>query len=95
MESKESIIIEFKQLINQKLPSTYNKPVRLNHCFNRIILDWLFKDCWYNHLDKNKIALSQLSEPQLSQAILRMKQWLSNQQLLINDNVASLYYRKK
>ncbi len=94
VESKEGIIKEFKKLFNQKLPSTYNKPVHFNHCFNRIILDWLFKDCWYNHLDKNKTALSQLSEQQINKPILRMKKWLNNQQHLINDNNASIAYRK-
>ncbi len=95
MNEKLTIIKEFKQLINHDLPTTYTKPVCFNHCFNRVILDWLFKDCWYNHLDKNKTALSQLSEQQLSTAITRMKEWLKNQQLLIEDNNASLAYRKK
>ena len=86
---------EYKQLINVDLPASYTSPVRFNHCFNRIILDWLFKDCWYNHLSKKASAISQLSEEQLSNAIERMKQWLNDHQLLIEDNLKSLAYRKK
>ncbi len=95
MDSNAKPIEQFKHLINHVLPSTYIKPVRFNHCFNRIILDWLYKDCWYNHLDKNNTAISQLNDQQLNKAILRMKDWLKDQQLLIDDNNASLIYRKK
>ena len=85
----------FKTLINQVLPATYQTPVRFNHCFNRIILDWLFQDVWYNHLDRKKTAISQLSEDQLHQAIDRMNDWLSNHNTLVKDNVNSLHYRAK
>lgn len=95
MKDTSTLIREFKQLINQQLPLAYNQPVRFNHCFNRIILDWLFKDCWYNHLDKNKTALSQLNKEQLECCTQRMKAWLNNQQVLTEDNIASLKYRHK
>ncbi len=86
--------IKFKELINIRLPAKYVYPVRYNHCFNRIILDWLFSDCWYNHLDRNKTAISQLSDTQLEAAIVRMNQWLNDPQILITDNKISLAYRK-
>ena len=85
---------KFKQLINNELPAACNEPIQYNHCFNRVILDWLFKDCWYNHLDKNKTALHQLNEQQLEKAIKRMNKWLLNKDVLIEDNNASLTYRK-
>ena len=94
MEEVIKLIKDFKHLVNQQLPSTYTEPVRFNHCFNRIILDWLYKDCWYNHLNKNKTALNQLDEEQLELSVQRMKTWLNNQQMLIKDNMASLQYRK-
>lgn len=90
----EDLKAKFKFLINETLPAAYNEPVKFNHCYNRIILDWLFKDCWYNHLDKNKIARQQLNPQQLLKAINRMQQWLQNKALLIEDNKASLQYRK-
>jgi len=85
----------FKQLINNDLPATYVEPAKYNHCFNRIILDWLFKACWYKHLNKNKTALHQLSRQQLELAIARMQLWLKNKALLVSDNNASLQYRKE
>ena len=91
----EELIAEYKQLINTVLPSKYTFPVRFNHCFNRIVLDWLFKDCWYKHLDKNQTAISQLSRNQFVSAIARMNAWLRNHELLISDNNASLSYRRQ
>jgi hypothetical protein len=44
-------------------------PVKLNHCFQRIILDNLFGCCWYEVLDRSKVAYRQLSQTQLEQAI--------------------------
>ena len=95
IDIKQSLISEFKNLINVELPVKYQFPVKFNHCFNRIILDWLFNDCWYNHLDKNKTAISQLNNNQLQKAIWRMNAWLRDQDFLITDNNSSLQYRKK
>jgi len=89
------LITQYKQLVNHTLPYTYSFPVRYNHCFNRIILDWLFMDCWYNHLDKDRTAFTQLSKLQLQLAVDRMNLWLQDQQVLVNDNNASLSYRKE
>lgn len=91
----EELIAEYKNLINNILPQNYKFPVRFNHCFNRIILDWLFEDCWYNHLNRNQTAISQLSKKQFISAIMRMNEWLQNQELLISDNDASVSYRKQ
>lgn len=90
----EELIRLYKDLLNVQLPAKYSYPVRYNHCFNRIILDWLFGDCWYNHLDKKQTAVSQLDERQLKTAIARMNEWLLDQQLLIRDNGRSLGFRK-
>ena len=91
----EETIATYKHLLNEVLPATYKQPVRFNHCFNRIVLDWLFQDCWYHHLSRSKTAMNQLSATQLQQAIGRMQLWLKNQQILVNDNEASLRYRGK
>lgn len=85
----------FKTLINDILPATYQSPVRFNHCFNRVILDWLFGDAWYHHLDKKKTAISQLNEEQLQSAIARMHEWMTQHDSLIRDNQNSLRYRGK
>ncbi len=86
---------EYLELINQTLPAAFTHPVSLNHCFARIILDWTFAGCWYHHLHQNSPAYRQLNEAQLQAAVLRMKEWLVNPQLLVEDNHASLRYRGK
>ncbi len=91
----ENLIAAYKSLINTSLPAKYKKPVRFNHCFNRIILDWLFNDCWYNHLSRKQIAISQLSREQLQLAIARMNEWLQNHELLYADNNSSLNFRRQ
>ena len=40
-----------------------------DHCFMRVILDQLFQDCWYNHLDRRLAAYKQLNNDQLRRAI--------------------------
>ncbi|WP_345949972.1 hypothetical protein ABDD95_00665 [Mucilaginibacter sp. PAMB04274] len=95
MEDRVSVIGRYKQLLNEILPATFTEPVRYNHCFNRIVLDWLLQDVWYNHLDKSKTAISQLSQTQLQKMVERMEQWLKQPELLFSDNQQSLKWRRK
>jgi hypothetical protein len=90
-----SLISRYKQLLNEVLPASFTQPVRHNHCFNRIVLDWLFSDVWYKHLDRSKIAINQLNEKQLQKMITRMELWLKQPEVLFEDNLKSLTYRKK
>lgn len=84
----------YLRYINEILPSEIKKPVRLNHCFARIILDWLFRDVWYNHI-KTRPAYAALNEKQLVKAVERMEKWRSDNALLVADNQDSLRYRGK
>lgn len=63
----------YLELTNQVLPQQARQrkfPVRLNHCFQRIVLDNLFGRCWYEVLKRDKEpAYKQLSEAQLERAI--------------------------
>lgn len=86
---------DYQLLINHTLPAAIAYPVQHNHCFARIILDWTFNDCWYNHLHQKTPAYLQLSETQLSNAIERMQAWLQQPQLLVQDHKASLSYRNR
>jgi hypothetical protein len=95
MTAHASLINRYKQLLNEVLPASFTQPVRHNHCFNRIVLDCFFEDVWYKHLDKSKTAISQLTDEQLHQMITRMEGWLQQPQLLFEDNLKSLAYRKK
>lgn len=90
----EDLIETYKRLIKTELPAQYKTPVRFNHCFNRIILDWLFHDCWYNHLSRKQTAISQLSTEQIQAAIARMNEWVQSHDLLYIDNNSSLKFRK-
>ncbi|MEX8548857.1 MAG: hypothetical protein V5804_14770 [Mucilaginibacter sp.] len=94
MEDLVFLTNRYKQLLNQILPASFTKPVRYNHCFNRIILDWLFQDVWYRHLDQSKTAISQLDKMQLQKMVERMEQWLQHPDLLFEDNQKSLAWRK-
>lgn len=63
----------YLELTNSTLPQLAKQrgfPVSDNHCFQRIILDNLLGQCWYEVLDRGKVpAYKQLSEEQLQQAI--------------------------
>lgn len=91
----QELITQYKHLVNDVLPATFTYPVRFNHCFARIVLDWLFGDCWYNHLSSTGPAVHQLTDMQLEAAITRMHQWLQQPSLLVADNNASLRYRRE
>jgi hypothetical protein len=94
VDKTQALTAAYKQLIDHTLPAAYMYPVRYNHCFGRIILNWLLKDFWYLHLQKSKPAVSQLTVLQLQAAVDRMQAWLQNLHLLTADNPASLQYRK-
>lgn len=83
----------YQALINETLPSTYTQPIRFNHCFGRVVLDWLFDDVWYDHVERP--AYKNLTADQLAACIGRMEAWLADHNLLVADNDASLRVRGK
>lgn len=67
-----------------------------DHCFMRIILDQLFGDCWYNHLDRRVTAYKQLSEAQLRECIAFAEELLrTDGEGLATWNAQSLNWRGK
>lgn len=92
--SLESLREKYLQLVNTTLPKEINSPVRFNHCFARIALDWLFQDVWYNHIEKRP-AYKTLNEQQLKSVIQRMESWRSDRTIIVADNRQSLIYRGK
>ena len=82
----------YRTLINETLPAAIHEPIRFNHCFGRVVLDWLFQDVWYDHLGRP--AYKHLDEQQLAACIERMESWLADRNVLIADNDASLRYRR-
>ena len=71
-------------------------PIRFDHCFMRIILDHVFEDSWYRHLDRRLRAYKQLTDAQLRTAVdlaERMLQAPAEEVAAMND--ASLRWRGK
>ena len=91
---------QYLELVNQELPQQAKErhfPVRLNHCFARIILDNLFQCCWYEKIDRNKgAAYKQLSVEELQQAIALAEKIINSRDRYIQElNQNSLYWRGK
>ncbi len=87
----------FKQLTERDLPALANQqrwPIRFDHCFKRICLDYAFEDVWYNHLPRP--AERHLTGPPLQRAIQCAEDLLTQgKDLLLIHNTASLRYRGK
>ena len=48
-------VARFKELTEEVLPAMAREsrwPIRFDHCFKRICLDWAFGDVWYHHLPR-------------------------------------------
>ena len=91
---------QYLHLTNQVMPAVATQrgwPVHRNHCFQRIILDTLFHDCWYHHLDRTSRipAYRQLSQEQLVQALAIAQQMLDSTTRVEQLNQQSLRYRGK
>jgi Lhr-like helicase len=63
---------EYNRKVNKELPeraqSSDGWPVHLDHCFGRIVLDNLFADEWYSHVD-GRPAYEHLARNELQEAI--------------------------
>ncbi len=92
-----SLTRQYLDLVNRQLPEAARRdsryPVRLNHCFARIILDTLCGDEWYQYIPKP--AYKHMSERQLQDAIALGHQFLADPQACVEANQASLQYRGK
>jgi hypothetical protein len=91
----------YRQRVNIDLPLAAKEkrlPIRLNHCFGRVILDNIFKGNWRDFLDgESKMpAYKQLSLDQLETALQLAQMMLDLQReytVLLNNR--SLAYRGK
>ena len=70
---------EYDRLVHERLPAAARNgegwPVHTNHCFARIVLDDLFEDEWYDHVD-GRPAYEHLSAADLRAAIDTAEQLL-------------------
>jgi len=89
---------QYLSLINHKLPERAKQgdlPVRLNHCFGRIVLDNLFGGCWYQFLSRKQPAYKQLNPSQLTAAIVLAQTMVDNPEKAQIFNQNSLRWRGK
>lgn len=63
---------EYRRKVNERLPGRAQNgdgwPIHLDHCFGRVVLDNLFNDEWYDHVD-GRPAYENLSPGELREAI--------------------------
>ena len=89
----------YLELTRVELPAVArmrNWCVKEDHCFMRILLDRLFGDCWYNHLDQRLTAYKQLNDQQLRKCIEMAEQILECEEETLADwNQDSLRWRGK
>ncbi len=90
-------VSRFKQLTEVALPAKAREqrwPIRLDHCFKRICLDYAFEDVWYKHLPKP--AERHLAGDALQRAVRCAEEFLAGDRALLDErNTASLRYRGK
>jgi len=96
----EDLVKKYLEMTSKTLPKLARERkfvVHFDHCFQRIILDNIFGDCWYKKLDKHKTAYKQLSKAQLKQAIGLAERFMADQsgEILREKNRFSLNSRKK
>ena len=89
----------YRQKIHEELPESAqnsdNWPIHLDHCFGRVVLDNLFEDEWYDHVD-GRPADEQLSAQQLTAAIDIADRMLEEGQPVVERlNENSLRWRGK
>jgi len=91
--------VEYDRKVNQKLPEKAQSgdgwPIHLDHCFGRVVLDNVFEDEWYSHVE-GRPAYKQLSREELQQAIEIADQMLTQGRPAVKElNQNSLRWRDK
>lgn len=82
------------ELTTEVLPAqaTAAWPVQDDHCFQRIVLDTLFDDVWYEHVDSP--AYRHLSRQQLERAIALARSMVSDPPRVRELDQRSLAHRR-
>jgi hypothetical protein len=90
-------VARFKELTEHALPTRAQEehwPVRFDHCFKRICLDWTFGDVWYRHLARP--AERHLRGDQLQRAVMCAEALLDGGLPVLRErDAASLRWRGK
>lgn len=96
----EELRQEYLHQVNIELPNlsraTGKYPVLYNHCWARLLLDNLWKTCWYNRLDSTKgPAYTQLNEKQLETLLVWCNEIKASPELARLMNANSLRWRQE
>ena len=88
---------EYDRKVNEELPAQAQNsdgwPIHLDHCFGRVVLDNLFGDEWYSHVD-DRPAYKHLSHTELQEAIEIADRMLTEGKPLVEElNRNSLRWR--
>ncbi len=87
----------FKALTERELPALAKLrhwPLRLDHCFKRVCLDWACDDCWYTHI--RRPAERHLEGETLRRAVRCAEDLLAGDLALLQKrNAQSLGWRGK
>jgi hypothetical protein len=94
LEDTTALRAEYRELTAERLPAqaTAAWPVQADHCFQRIVLDTLFGDVWYDHVTARP-AVESLTADQLREAIRIAESMLDDPERVAELNRASLRYR--
>lgn len=98
---RTTLLTEYRRLVRVELPAAARADrwsLRFDHCFARVILDALFSDCWYGHLDRRRgrSAESQLGAEQLARAVALARGMLAGGDAEVRRlNAQSLAWRGK
>jgi len=90
---------EYKQKVNEELPEKAQNsdgwPIHLDHCFGRVVLDNLFGDEWYSHVD-GRPAYEHLSREELQEAVEIADRMLEEGKSVVEElNENSLRWREE
>lgn len=87
----------YLQLVRHELPTAAANGrwvLRADHCFGRILLDTVVGGCWYDVLDRRRVAFRQLDDAQLARAVTLSEQLLTEGDPLVRRlNEDSLAWR--
>jgi hypothetical protein len=96
LEDTSALQERYLRLTEDELPgqATESWPVHADHCFQRIVLDTLYEDVWYDHV-KGRPAVQQLTADELRRAIEIAESMRSDLARVRELNDWSLEYRSK
>lgn len=98
MQTTEALRDALRHQANVEFPAAAkagNYPIRLNHCFLRVVYDNLFGQQWQEVLAKGKPAIRQLTEAQLEAALAIGQRVIDDKEICVRLNRRSLDWRGK